>query len=115
MNYDRLIAALKFKHKRNSTYFIIKSDFTIQDQEIKIYKDGMLLFSDIPAEDDDHLFMQIIYKVKPLSSNTSITLDDEGLIKLRYIDLASLIIAKKIEARYTDINSKDKEIYNIID
>lgn len=114
MNYDRLIAALKFKQQRNSTYFIVKSDFTIQDQNIKIYKGGMLLFSDIPAEDDDHLFMSIIYKVKPLSSDISITADDEGLIKMKYIDLANLIIAKKIEARYTDINNVDKEIYNII-
>jgi hypothetical protein len=114
LNYDRLIAALKFKQQRNSTYFIVKSDFTIQDQNIKIYKGGMLLFSDIPAENDQHLFMHIIYKVKPLSSDISITADDEGLIKMKYIDLASLIIAEKIEARYTDVNNIDREIYDII-
>jgi len=114
MNYKRLIAALKFKQQRNSTYFIVKSEFEDKKQEFKIYPGGLLLFTDIPAGDPDYVFMSIIYKTKPLRSNIIISDKDEGLIKLKYTDLANLIIAKKVEAYYTDKNAMDREIYDII-
>jgi len=114
MNYKRLIAALKFKQQRNSTYFIVKSKFEYKKQEFKIYPGGLLLFTDIPAGDTDYVFMSIIYKTKPLRSNIIISDKDEGLIKLKYTDLANLIIAKKVEAYYTDKNAMDREIYDII-
>lgn len=114
MDYDRLLAALKFKRDRNSTYFIVKSDFTDQTQNIKVYAGGMILFSDVITEDKDYVYMHVMYKTKPLSGDTTVSSDDEGLIKLKYADLASLIIARKVEAYYTDTNSRDKEIYDII-
>jgi hypothetical protein len=114
VDYDRLLAALKFKRDRNSTYFIVKSDFTDQTQNIRVYVGGMILFSDVITEDKDYVYMHVMYKTKPLSGDTTVSSDDEGLIKLKYADLASLIIARKVEAYYTDTNSRDKEIYDII-
>ena len=114
MNYNRLLAALKFKRDRNSTYFIVKSDFTDQTQNIRVYAGGMMLFSDVITKDKDYVYMHVMYKTKPLSGDTTVSSGDEGLIKLKYADLASLIIARKVEAYYTDTNSRDKEIYSII-
>jgi len=114
MNYNRLLAALKFKRDRNSTYFIVKSDFTDQTQNIRVYAGGMMLFSDVITKDKDYVYMHVMYKTKPLSGDTTVSSGDEGLIKLKYADLASLIIARKVEAYYTDTNSRDKEIYDII-
>jgi hypothetical protein len=74
----------------------------------------MILFSDVITEDKDYVYMHVMYKTKPLSGDTTVSSDDEGLIKLKYADLASLIIARKVEAYYTDTNSRDKEIYDII-
>jgi len=114
VDYNRLLAALKFKRDRNSTYFIVKSDFTDQTQNIKVYAGGMILFSDVITEDKDYVYMHVMYKTKPLSGDTTVSSSDEGLVKLKYADLASLIIARKVEAYYTDTNSRDKEIYDII-
>lgn len=111
-NLTKLISILKFKKNQNSCYFIIKNSFNVDDFDI--YEGGMLLFSDIPTSEKDYIFMNIIYKIKTINSEITINDSNEGLIKLKYKDLVSLLISNKIEAFYSDRNKIDSEIKNLI-
>jgi len=113
--YQKLITALKFKTKQNAVYYIVKSDFKFDEQEFKIYKGAMLLNSGIPSKDDDHLYLSVMYKVKPLNGAISIEEAGEGLVEMSFDNLASLIIAKKIDVYYVDINKADDEIFRILE
>lgn len=115
MNLNRLITVLKFKQKQNSTYFIIKDKIDIANVDITLYKGGMLLYTLLPTDNDNEVFMSILYKTKPLDSSISYeNIVEEGLIKLTYENLASLLITEKIDAFYTDRNKKDEEIYRLL-
>jgi hypothetical protein len=106
---------LQFKTKQNGCYYIVKEDFEFREQDFKIYKGAMLINSNISTYDNDTLFLSVLYKVKPLGSAITIVDAGEGLIKLEYKDLASLLIADRIQAYYVDKNEPDQEILELID
>ena len=114
MNFKRLITVLQFKTKQNSCYYIVKEDFDFKEQDFKIYKGAMLINSSISTYDSDKLFLSVLYKVKPIGSAITIIDAGEGLIELSYKDLASLLIADRIEAYYVDRNEPDIEIKELI-
>lgn len=109
---SRLKTVLKFKKKQNSCYFIIKRDLNVKDY--KVNEGGMFMFTDIPSDKEDYIYMVLLYKTKPLNSEITITNEDEGLIHLSYDDLIILLVGNKIEAFYTDKNLPDSEIGNLI-
>lgn len=113
-NFQKLIASLKFKKQRNTSYFMVMENFKVSNVDFTIYKGAILLFSGVPAETDSELYLSVIYKVKPLNSDISIVDAGEGLIKMKYDDLAGLLISKRIIAYYTDLDSKDKEIDKLV-
>jgi hypothetical protein len=113
-NFQKLIASLKFKKQRNTSYFMVMENFKVSNVDFTIHKGAILLFSGVPAETDSELYLSVIYKVKPLNSDISIVDAGEGLIKMKYDDLAGLLISKRIIAYYTDLDSKDKEIDKLV-
>jgi hypothetical protein len=113
-DFKRLITILQFKTKQNSCYYIVKEDFEFKEQDFKIYKGAMLINSNISTYNNDTLFLSVLYKVKPVGSAISIIDVDEGLIKLEYRDLASLLVAGRIQAYYVDKNEPDREIFELI-
>lgn len=115
MNLNRLVTILKFKKNQNSTYFIVKDKIDVADIDFTIYKGGMLVYTSLPTENDNEVFMSLLYKTKPLDSSISYENEiEEGLIKMTYEDLACLIVVGKIDAFYTDRNKRDEEIYRLI-
>lgn len=115
MNLNRLVTVLKFKQKQNSVYFIIKDKIDIVDIDITLYKGGMLVYTLLPTDNDNEVFMSVLYKAKPLDSSILYETDiEEGLVKVTYENLASLLIVGKIDAFYTDRNKKDEEIYRLL-
>jgi hypothetical protein len=114
MNFKRLITVLQFKTKQNSCYYIVKEDFDFKEQDFKIYKGAMLINSSISTYDSDKLFLSVLYKVKPIGSAITIADAGEGLIQLEYKDLASLLVAGRIDAYYVDKNEQDQEILELI-
>lgn len=114
MDFTRLTTVLKFKTKQNSCYYIVKEDFSFAEQDFKIFKGAMLLNCSIPGKDKEKLYLSVMYKVKPIGSAITIIDAGEGLIELSYKDLASLLIADRIEAYYVDRNEPDIEIKELI-
>jgi hypothetical protein len=115
MNFTRLLTVLKFKTKQNSCYYIVKEDVELNNQDFKIYKGAMLLNVNLTPSIPEHLYLSVMYKVKPIGSAITIADAGEGLIQLEYKDLASLLIADRIEAYYVDRSEPDKEIAELID
>ena len=112
--FNKLMAILKFKFTRNAIYFLVKETFNVK--ESKIYKGASLIYMRIAGTEYENLYMSIVYKTKPLVSADDIVENEvaEGIFKISYQNLIGLLLADKIVAYYTEKNSQDREIANLL-
>lgn len=107
--FKALVDTLKEKIFDNITYFIATENFS--KDGFFIYKRATLIPS-LMGADSDNVVLTIIYKVLP--NNLSVVEAGEGILNISYVDLASLLIARKVIARYTEQNKTDNEIEELI-
>ncbi len=105
--FDKLIILLKFKKNQNAIYFRVVEDFFDKEFNFTVQKKAMLLFSEVPTNNEETVFISVIYD--------NIDNEDEGLHEISYKILASLLIAGKIKAFYINNNKLDTEIKNYLD
>lgn len=98
--FDKLIILLKFKKNQNAIYFRVVEDFFDKEFNFTVQKKAMLLFSEVPTNNEETVFISVIYD--------NIDNEDEGLHEglhvISYKILASLLIAGKIKAFYINNN-----------
>lgn len=105
--FDKLVILLKFKKNQNAIYFRVVEDFFDKEFNFTVQKKAMLLFSEVPTNNEETVFISVIYD--------NMDNEDEGLHVISYKILASLLIAGKIKAFYINNNKLDTEIKNYLD
>ncbi|HCF38896.1 MAG TPA: hypothetical protein DER56_07570, partial [Thermosipho africanus] len=59
--FDKLIILLKFKKNQNAIYFRVVEDFFDKEFNFTVQKKAMLLFSEVPTNNEETVFISVIY------------------------------------------------------
>lgn len=114
VEYKQLIATIKFKVSRNADYYEVVKDFKAENYNVK--RGALLLATQLTGEDKEEVYLSIIYKVLDNEKNMEdVEKLGEGIIKMTYDELAALLIAERIIAKYTSRFSDDTEIKQILE
>ena len=102
MNIKKLTNLIAYKVKCNHIYFNVINDVVKED--LKLNTGQIILCTSLNTDDNEAIF-------SILSIDES---SNEGVIKLKYSDIAVLLLANKIKAYYTQYKSEDNEIKKLI-
>ena len=102
MNIKKLTNLIAYKVKGNHIYFNVIND--VVKENLKLNIGQIILCTSLNTDDNEAIF-------SILSIDES---SNEGVIKLKYYDIAVLLLANKIKAYYTQYKSEDNEIKKLI-
>lgn len=109
-DYEKLKKILKYKLNVDGIFFVSTSTFSLDN--IIVYPEAILINSPIFSNDDE-LYLSVLYN-GDIENITDEKIYNEGLVKLSYDDLASILISKKIVAFFSNKNKEDIDIKKLV-